>query len=85
MLSLQELDELVALAAKRQVLAKVVYHKLLDPDHKKLRTLVADQILQHVNNATVPCWNRKVSPADSLRNGSQDATLAPMSRCTILS
>lgn len=49
-LSLQELDELVALAAKKQVLAKVVYHKLLDPDHKKLRTLVADQILQHVNN-----------------------------------
>ena len=32
------------------MLAKVVYHKLLDPDHKKLRTLVADGVLQHVNN-----------------------------------
>ncbi len=48
-LTLQELDELVALAKERQVLAKVVYHKLLDPDHKKLRTLVHDQVLQHVN------------------------------------
>jgi D-galacturonate reductase len=48
-LSLQELDELVALAEKKQRLAKVVYHKLLDPDHKKLRTLVHDDVLQHVN------------------------------------
>jgi predicted dehydrogenase len=31
------------------LLAKVVYHKLLDPDHKKLRTLVADNVLQHIN------------------------------------
>jgi D-galacturonate reductase len=49
-LRLQELDELSALARERQVLAKVVYHKLLDPDHKKLRTLVADGVLKHVNN-----------------------------------
>ncbi|MEZ6144962.1 MAG: Gfo/Idh/MocA family oxidoreductase [Planctomycetaceae bacterium] len=49
-LSLSELDELVALAEAKGVLAKVVYHKLLDPDHKKLRTLVADGVLQHVNN-----------------------------------
>ena len=48
-LSLQELDELVELARKQNVLAKVVYHKLLDPDHKKLRTFVADNVLQHVN------------------------------------
>jgi predicted dehydrogenase len=48
-LSLDELDELVALAKRKQLLAKVVYHKLLDPDHKKLRTLVHDNILQHVN------------------------------------
>jgi predicted dehydrogenase len=27
-----------------------VYHKLLDPDHKKLRTLVHDNVLKHVNN-----------------------------------
>jgi predicted dehydrogenase len=49
-LSLQELDELVQLSEKNGVLAKVVYHKLLDPDHKKLRTLVADGLLRHVNN-----------------------------------
>ncbi|MFN0019118.1 MAG: Gfo/Idh/MocA family protein [Pirellulaceae bacterium] len=48
-LTLQELDELSALAIMHNVLAKVVYHKLLDPDHKKLRTLVADGELQHVN------------------------------------
>ncbi len=49
-LSLDELDRLTAAAAKHSVLAKVVYHKLLDPDHKKLRTHVADGILRHVNN-----------------------------------
>ena len=49
-LSLAELDELERLAREQGVLAKVVYHKLLDPDHKKLRTLVADGELQHVNN-----------------------------------
>lgn len=49
-LSLEELDELVALAEENNVLAKVVYHKLLDPDHKKLRTLVAEGELSHVNN-----------------------------------
>ena len=32
------------------MLAKVVYHKLADPDHKKLRTLVVDGVLRHVNN-----------------------------------
>jgi predicted dehydrogenase len=49
-LSLAELDELEELARRHKVLAKVVYHKLLDPDHKKLRTLVADGELSHVNN-----------------------------------
>lgn len=49
-LSLSELDELARLARERNVLAKVVYHKLLDPDHKKLRTLVVDGKLRHVNN-----------------------------------
>ena len=49
-LTLAELDALVTLAKQKNVLAKVVYHKLLDPDHKKLRTLVADNVLQHVNN-----------------------------------
>lgn len=49
-LSLQQLDELTALARKQNVLAKVVYHKLLDPDHKKLRTFVVDGVLTHVNS-----------------------------------
>jgi predicted dehydrogenase len=49
-LSLQELDELDELARVRGVLGKVVYHKLADPDHKKLRTHVLDGVLQHVNN-----------------------------------
>ena len=49
-LSLSELDELVQLADQNGVLAKVVYHKLLDPDNKKLRTLVVDGLMKHVNN-----------------------------------
>src|SRR5579872_7367696 len=49
-LRLQELDELDALARQKGVLAKVVYHKLADPDHKKLRTHVLDGVLRHVNN-----------------------------------
>ncbi len=48
-LSLEELDALEAAAHQNGVLAKVVYHKLLDPDHKKLRTLVAEGELRHVN------------------------------------
>ncbi len=49
-LSLQQLDHLLQLAQENHVLAKVVYHKLLDPDHKKLRTLVVQGDLKHVNN-----------------------------------
>ena len=49
-LSLTELDELVKIAEEKNVLAKVVYHKLVDPDHKKLRTLVHDGVMKHVNN-----------------------------------
>jgi predicted dehydrogenase len=49
-LRLQELDELEALAKSKGVLAKVVYHKLGDPDHKKLRTHYVDGVLRHVNN-----------------------------------
>src|SRR5262249_7076841 len=49
-LSLAELDALDALAREKGVLARVVYHKLADPDHKKLRTHVADGVLNHVNN-----------------------------------
>jgi predicted dehydrogenase len=49
-LRLQELDDLVDFARRRRLLAKVVYHKLLDPDHKKLRTHVVDGVLAHVNN-----------------------------------
>src|SRR5439155_14797726 len=49
-LKLQQLDELAALAREKNVLAKVVYHKLCDPHHKKLRTLVHDGELKHVNH-----------------------------------
>lgn len=49
-LSLAEIDGLNAIAQQKNLLARVVYHKLLDPDHKKLRTLVQDNVLQHVNN-----------------------------------
>jgi predicted dehydrogenase len=49
-LSLDQLDELTHVAREEEVLAKVVYHKLLDPDHKKLRTLVAEKELVHVNS-----------------------------------
>jgi predicted dehydrogenase len=49
-LRLQELDELDALARRHEVIAKVVYHKLTDPDHKKLRTHVVGGVLRHVNN-----------------------------------
>jgi predicted dehydrogenase len=49
-LSLQELDKLTALAKQKGVLAKIVYHKLADPDHKKLRTHVVNGVLKHVNN-----------------------------------
>lgn len=49
-LSLDELDRLTELATQKGVLAKVVYHKLADPDHKKLRTHVVDGNLKHVNN-----------------------------------
>jgi predicted dehydrogenase len=48
-LRLQELDQLTELARQKGVLARVVYHKLFDPDHKKLRTLVVDNELKHVN------------------------------------
>ena len=48
-LSLSRLDRLVAAAENKGVLAKVVYHKLFDPDHRRLRTLVADGVLSHVN------------------------------------
>src|SRR5439155_98344 len=49
-LRLQELDQLEALARQQGVLAKVVYHKLADPDHKMLRTHVVDGVLRHINN-----------------------------------
>lgn len=49
-LTMQELDRLIELAHKQGVLAKVVYHKLADPDHKKMRTHVVDGVLRHVNN-----------------------------------
>ena len=55
------------------VLAKVVYHKLLDPDHKKLRTLVADGELAHVNNGYCTLLEPKRFPAASSPSGSPAA------------
>ena len=49
-LHLHQLDQLDTLARRKGLLAKVVYHKLADPDHKKLRTHVVGGVLQHVNN-----------------------------------
>ncbi len=49
-LTLAELDQLIQEAAANNVLCKVVYHKLFDPDHKKLRTHVLNGVLSHVNN-----------------------------------
>ena len=49
-LTLQELDQLLEIANRQGILAKVVYHKLADPDHKKMRTHVVDGVLKHVNN-----------------------------------
>ena len=49
-LRLDQLDSLNELARQNKVLAKVVYHKLLDTDHKMLRTMVLEGALQHVNN-----------------------------------
>ena len=49
-LTLAERDALLDAAARAGVLAKVVYHKLADPDHKKLRTHVAEGTLRHVNS-----------------------------------
>ena len=49
MLTLAEWEALRAASVECGVLVKVVYHKLLDPDHKKLRTLHADGVLDHVN------------------------------------
>src|SRR5439155_27187705 len=46
-LRLQELDELVELSRRKNVLAKGVYHKLLDPDYKRMRTLVVAGVLKH--------------------------------------
>jgi D-galacturonate reductase len=49
-LSLRQLDELTELARQYNALCKIVYHKLADPDHKRLRTLVLDGTLRHVNS-----------------------------------
>ncbi len=49
-LTLIELAQLVGSANEHNVLGKVVYHKLLDPDHMALRTRVLDGDFQHVNS-----------------------------------
>jgi len=56
-LSLQELDELTALAREKNVLAKVVYHKLLDPDHKNSARRSSTTSCNTSTQATARCWN----------------------------
>ena len=83
-LRLDELDELTALARRQGVLAKVVYHKLADPDHKKLRTLVRDGVLKHVNHGyCLLASSPSRSAAASFPSGFGDAILPPTSPCII--
>lgn len=49
-LTMYDLDLLEAQANTSETLARVVYHKLGDPDHKRLRTLVSENVLRHVNS-----------------------------------
>jgi len=49
-LSLAEQDLLVEKSKQQRLLARVVYHKLADPDHKRLRTLVADGVLDRATS-----------------------------------
>jgi len=49
-LTLGEREALLTAARHSGVLAKVVYHKLADPDHKALRTHAVDGTLRHVNS-----------------------------------
>jgi predicted dehydrogenase len=49
-LSLDQLDRLVEAADRNRVAAKTVYHKLLDPDHKRLRTLTLEGVLRNCRN-----------------------------------
>ncbi len=81
-LDLRELDELVSLARAKGVLTKVVYHKLLDPDHKKLRTLVVDGLLQHVNNGYCSLLEPKQISGSQFSEWIQGATPAPTSPST---
>ena len=54
-LRLSELDQLQDLAIQNERLVRVVYHKLFDPDHKKLRTFVAeDRKSTRLNSSHIP-------------------------------
>ena len=53
------------------MLAKVVYHKLADPDHKKMRTHVADGVLRHVNNGYCTLWEPKSISGNQFAEGIQ--------------
>ena len=56
-----------ALARQNGVLAKVVYHKLADPDHKKLRTHVVDGVLRHVNNGYCSLAGAEIDQRQAVR------------------
>ncbi len=82
-LSLDQLDQLQGLAQRHGVLAKVVYHKLFDPDHKRLRTLVVDRHLQHVNNGYCTLLEPKQISGRQFAEWITGAIPAPMLPSTI--
>ncbi len=75
--------QLGALAQQRGVLAKVVYHKLFDPDHKRLRTLVVDGQLRHVNNGYCTLLEPKQISGQQFAEWITGAIRAPTWPCTI--
>ena len=69
-LRLQELDQLQKLAEVKGVLAKVVYHKLADPDHKKLRTHYVDGVLsESIETCVIAGREQRDRQALGLRGG----------------
>ena len=78
-LALPQLDVLLDLARQSGVLAKVVYHKLADPDHKKLRTHVADGILRHVNNGYCSLAGAEIDQRRAVRG--MDSRTQPSHLC----
>ena len=78
---LGQLDELVALARQKRVLAKVVYHKLSTPTTRSCARSSPMASSSTSTTATARCWSRRASAAASSPSGSRAAIPAPMSPC----